>query len=94
MYHAGKNKLWIRTDDGSTWAGGHAPGAAKTMENSQARVWCGGTTATGSGDCVTVVWAIQFKPSYKGKKKTGLKCKDIHKARAKGKWKGTWTIMP
>jgi hypothetical protein len=94
LYHAGKNKLWMRTDDGSAWIGGHAPGAAATMENSQARVYCGRTTAAGSADTVTVTWAIEFKPSYKGTKKTGLKCKDIHKAKAKGKWKGTWTITP
>ena len=32
------------------------------------------------------------KPGYEGAKKTGLKCKDRHRARAKGAWKDTWTI--
>jgi uncharacterized repeat protein (TIGR01451 family) len=92
MYNARKNKLWLRTDDGSTWTGGYAPESANTMENSQAIVHCNLTAAEGSGDALNVQWAIEFKPGYTGTKKTGLKAKDVHKAKAKGKWKGTWTI--
>jgi hypothetical protein len=94
LYHARKNKLWMLADDGSTWTGGHAPGSANTLENSQARVHCDLTTIGGSGDTLSVTWAIRFKPGYTGPKKTGLMCKDIHKAKAKGAWKGTWTISP
>jgi hypothetical protein len=92
MYNAVKSKLWLRSDDGSAWTGGYAPESANTLENSQAIVHCSRTTAEGSGDTLSVTWAIEFKPGYSGAKKTGLKCKDIHKARAKGKWKGSWTI--
>jgi basic membrane protein A len=92
MYNAVKNKLWMRTDDGAVWFGGHAPGSANTMENSQAIVHCSLTTAQGAGDTLAVKWAIEFKPGYEGDKKTGLKCKDRQKAKAKGKWKGTWTV--
>jgi hypothetical protein len=94
LYNAVKNKLWMLHDSGTGWTGGDAPGTVSTMDNSQAIVLCDQTTAAGSGDTVTVVWAIEFKPGYSGAKKTGLKCKDIHKAKAKGKWKGTWTITP
>jgi hypothetical protein len=94
MYNAVKNKLWMRTDDGSAWFGGHAPESANTMENSQAIVHCNLTTMQGDGDTLSVAWAIEFKPGYTGTKKTGLKCKDRSKAKAKGKWKGTWTITP
>jgi uncharacterized repeat protein (TIGR01451 family) len=92
MYNAVKDKLWLRTDDGSTWTGGYAPESANTMENSQAKVYCGLTTAAGTGGTLSVKWAIEFKDGYTGAKKLGLKCKDRRKARAKGKWKGTWTI--
>jgi sugar lactone lactonase YvrE len=92
MYNAVKSKLWLRSDDGSAWTGGFAPESANVLENSQAIVHCSQTTAEGSGDTLSVTWAIEFKPGYSGAKKTGLKCKDIHKARAKGKWKGTWTV--
>jgi uncharacterized repeat protein (TIGR01451 family) len=92
LYNAVKDKLWLRTDDGSAWIGGHAPGSDNMMENGQAKVYSGLTTAGGAGDTLTVRWAIEFKDGYTGAKKTGLKCKDRHKARAKGKWKGAWSI--
>jgi uncharacterized repeat protein (TIGR01451 family) len=92
MYNARKDKLWLRTDDGSTWIGGYAPESANTMENSQAIVHCNLTAAEGSDDTLSVQWAIEFKAGYTGTKKLGLKAADVHKAKAKGKWKGTWTI--
>jgi hypothetical protein len=92
MYNAVKDKLWMRSDDGSAWFGGHAPGTANTMENSQAIVHCSLTTVQGEGDTLSVKWAIEFKAGYAGDKKTGLKCKDRQKARAKAKWKGAWVI--
>jgi hypothetical protein len=94
LYNAAKKKLWLRSDDGKVWTGGFAPGSANTLENNQAIVRCSLTTAQGSGDTLSVAWAIEFKPGFEGAKKTGLKCKDRNKARAKGKWKGTWTITP
>jgi uncharacterized repeat protein (TIGR01451 family) len=94
MYNAAKNKLWMRTDDGTAWSGGYAPESANTMENSQAIVHCNLTTMQGDGDTLSVTWAIEFKAGYTGAKKTGLKCKDRDKAKAKGKWMGSWTITP
>jgi uncharacterized repeat protein (TIGR01451 family) len=93
LYNAVKNRLWIRSDDGSAWLGGYAPGSVNTLENSQAKVHCALTTMQGVDDTVEVKWAIEFKAGYTGAKKTGLKCKDRDKARAKAKWKGTWTIF-
>jgi hypothetical protein len=92
LYNAAKHKLWIRSDDGMMWLGGFAPGSANVLDNGQAKVYCSLTTAQGSGDTLSVTWAIEFKPGYEGTKKLGLKCKDRQKAKAKGAWKGTWTI--
>jgi hypothetical protein len=92
MYNQVKDRLWLLDDTGSLWTGGHAPGSANTLENSQAYVYCDLTTTQGSGDTLSVTWAVEFKPGYEGNKRTGLKCKDRDKARAKGTWKGTWTI--
>jgi ABC-type transport system substrate-binding protein len=93
LYNVVKDRLWLRSDDGTVWTGGCSPGsAAAFLENSQARVYCEQTAAQGSGDTLSVTWAIEFKPSFSGTKKLGLKCKDTHKARAKAAWKGTWTI--
>jgi hypothetical protein len=92
LYNAAKDKLWLRSDDGSAWTGGFAADSANTLENSQATVHCNLTTVQGAGQTLRVTWAIEFKPGYTGAKKLGLKCKDRNKARAKGAWKGTWTI--
>jgi hypothetical protein len=91
LYDAKKDRLWIRSDDGSTWLGGDAPGSANVLENGQARVDCSLTTVHAAGDTIRVEWAICFKPTFTGTKKLGSKCKDIHLARAKGEWMGTWT---
>jgi hypothetical protein len=93
MYNRAKDRLWLRSDDGAAWTGGYAPGSANTMENSQAIVHCDLTTVEGSGDTLSVTWVIAFKPGYTGTKNLGLKCKDDAKAKARGKWKGTWTIV-
>jgi hypothetical protein len=93
LYNAAKDRLWIRSDDGATWLGGCTPGDDAFIENSQGKVHCKETRVRGSADTLGVRWAIEFKPGYTGTKKLGLKCKDRQKAKAKGAWKGTWTIQ-
>jgi hypothetical protein len=92
MYDVQNNRLWMRSDDGTAWLGGCAPWSNNTIENSQAKLYCLLTRDEGSRDTLTVRWAIKFKPDFRGAKKTGLKCTDIHDAKAQGEWKGTWNI--
>jgi hypothetical protein len=92
LYNAQKDKLWIRSNDGTGWLGGFAPGSFNTLRNDQAQVYCAQTTVQGSGDILSVRWAISFKETFTGTKKTYLKCKDVHGARGKGEEKGSWTI--
>jgi uncharacterized repeat protein (TIGR01451 family) len=92
LYNAAKDRLWLRSDDGSAWLGGCAPGTDDTIENSQAILNCKRTRQQGADDTLGLRWAIEFKPGYEGDKKTGLKCKDRSKARAKASWKGTWEV--
>jgi hypothetical protein len=92
LYDVQDNKLWMRSDDGSTWLGGYAPWSDNTIENRQAKVYCVLARAEGSGDTLSVRWAIKFKPDFRGVKKTGLKCTDLYNARAKGEWMGTWNV--
>jgi predicted nucleotidyltransferase len=94
MYNATKNKLWMMDDSGSGWMGGHSPESVDNLDNSQARVYCLYTHARRLGNRLEVTWAIRFKEGFEGAKKLGLKAKDRYKARAKAKWKGTWTIKP
>jgi hypothetical protein len=93
LYHAVESKLWLCSDDGTACSGGHAPGSANVLENRQAIVHCDQATVQGAGDTLRVTWAIEFKPAFAGIKRLGLKAKDVSKDRAKGAWKGTWTIV-
>jgi len=93
MYNAVKDRLWLLNNDATTWTGGYAPGSAHVLQNNQAKVYCWESSANGTGDTLHLTWAIEFKPDFTGDKKLGLKCKDRHKARARGQWKGTWTIV-
>jgi uncharacterized repeat protein (TIGR01451 family) len=92
LYNAKRDKLWIRSDDGSAWLGGFAPGSDNVLENSQAKVYCKKTRMRTRGDTLGVRWAIEFKSGYVGTKKLGLACRDGHNAWAKRQWKGAWTI--
>jgi hypothetical protein len=93
LYNAAKDRLWLRSDDGSQWTGGYAPGSSNVLQNSQAIVHCEQTTVQGAGDTLSVTWAIEFKPAFAGTKKLGLMARDTFGAKAKGTWKGTWTVI-
>jgi hypothetical protein len=93
LYNRNKNKLWLLDDDG-TWIGGFAPGALATAENDQAILHGALTDVGGYRYEMWVDWAIEFKPTFTGLKKLGLKAKDMSGAKAKGAWKGTFLIEP
>jgi hypothetical protein len=92
MYDVQNNKLWMRSDDGTAWLGGYALWSNNVIENRQAKVYCALTRDEGSGDTLSMRWAIKFKSDFRGVKKTGLKCTDRYNAKAKGAWIGTWNI--
>jgi hypothetical protein len=92
-YHVQKNKIRLRTDDGTGWTTACEPGSDNVLENSQARVDCSLTMVQGSADTLAVAWAIEFKLGYSGDKKLGLLCKDVLGEKARAAWKGTWTIF-
>jgi hypothetical protein len=93
LYNRHRNKLWLLDDDG-TWTGGFAPGTSELVENDQAILHCYWTDLGYYSDKFYVRWAIEFKPTFLGLKKLGLKAKDMSGAKAKGAWKGTFLIEP
>jgi hypothetical protein len=91
LYNRLKNKLWLLDSDGN-WIGGFAPGSMASAENNQA-ILVGELCETGyRGNMLSVTWAIEFKGTFCGPKKLGLKAKDMSGAKAKGAWKGTFII--
>jgi hypothetical protein len=93
LYNRHSNKMWIRSDDGLRWLGGYAPGTKTVLENGQAKVYCLFSSTYGRRVTLTVHWAIEFKKGFTGEKKLGIKCKDMHGAKATAEWKGVVTIQ-
>lgn len=75
-YDQNTDKLYLRDDNDKTWLGGYSPGSNNTIENSYAKLNCAQTTTSGSGDILTVNWAVSFKSSFGGIKTVYLAVKD------------------
>ena len=82
--------MWY--DAGASWIGGYAPETNASFGHELAILDCQESAVHTAGPEVQVRWALWFDARFSGDKKTGLKCKDANKAKAKGQWKGTWTI--
>lgn len=72
-----------------------APGAARVLSNSYARLDCGTTAITGQFDTLTVQWTITPIASFSGSLGTYqayLRAMDMSGARSDWVASGTWTL--
>lgn len=93
-YDQNADKLYMRDDTGTIWQGGYAPGSSYIIENTYARLDCSKTTVSGSGNTLTVNWAVSFKPSFTGTKNIYLAATDDTLINTGIIQKGAWTIQP
>jgi hypothetical protein len=93
VYQAQTNKIMIRNDRGTRWWGGKTVGSSNVVQNSQAKVYCNLTTVTRSGNTITVRWAVEFKPAFRGRTKMYLKARDLGGLTSALEKKGTWTVQ-
>lgn len=93
-YNQNTNRLFLRNDANTAWVNpsGDTPGSAVMLENSYAKLDCGQTTVSGSGDTLTVNWRVAFKSTFLGAKKSYLYVKDDALAYQGWRLLGTWTI--
>jgi len=91
-YEAQNNKLYLRSQDGTKWMGGFAPGSARAIQNSQVKLDCKKTKVTKSGHEVTLKWMLIFKKSYAGNKNLYLKATDLGDLSSDWQKKGTVII--
>ncbi len=92
-YNQNTNKLYLRNDANTEpWLGGFAPGSSNIIENSYVKLDCSKSTASGSGNNLTVTWNITFKSTFTGAKKLYLYVKDDYNLNSDWVQKGTWTI--
>ncbi len=86
-------KFYIADDTGRTWLGGYEPGAHVIISNSRASLDCSLSRASGSGNTLTVQFAVAPRPLFTGVKNLYMKCDD-QSGKTSGDWvkKGWWTI--
>lgn len=66
-YDVPANRIWLKSDDGSKWFGGHAPGSENFISNSQCLLSCADTKATGSGPDLAISWSLMLRQPLVGK---------------------------
>ena len=66
FYSKAANKLYMKNNAG-TQIGGTVRGVAGTIESENARIDCAATTATATGNTLTVAWRVQFRSPMQGK---------------------------
>ena len=75
-YDRATNVLQLSNDAGSGWVGSVTLGAPGTMQNSQCIVDAGASSASGSGNNLTVNLALTFKPAFAGAKNIYMRVQD------------------
>lgn len=92
-YNQNANKIYLRNDTNTAWLGGYAPGSSGTIENSQAKIMCAFSSASGSGTALTIKFYLFFKPAYSGKAYNSyLKAVDDNNNSVSWAQKGSFTV--
>ena len=63
-YSANDNQVWLRSDDDTSWLGGHAPGSGVTIENGRVAVDLASCSVGGTADTLTIHWSIRFREGF------------------------------
>jgi len=93
-YNQNGNKLYLKNNDNTQWLGSFTPGVNQIIENDYAKLDCSKTTVTGSGNTITIKWAVTFKETFAGKTyNTYVFAKDDTNAQTKWEQKGTWEVL-
>jgi hypothetical protein len=91
-YHPFQNAIYLLNDSGTAWLGGGTIGTPGTVANSQCTLDTGASSASGSGNNLTVSAALSFNSSWAGAKNTWLWVYD--RGNQTGGWQpmSTWTV--
>ncbi|MDD5448991.1 MAG: sialidase family protein [Candidatus Omnitrophica bacterium] len=92
-YDQPTNKLYLRSDNGTAWTGGFAPGSNNIISNTQGSLNCLNTTISRSGATLTIKWNVTYKAAFLGQKNMYLFARDKQGAKSDYILKGTWNIM-
>ncbi len=79
-------------DAGTNWLGPMTPGAAGTLQNSQCSVDVGNSSASGSGNSLTLNLAMTFTSSFAGTQSTWMKADDNGGQTSGWQIPGSWLV--
>lgn len=90
-YNRSTARLHLINDAGSTWLQG-TPGTSGTLQNSQCAIALGSTSASLSGNTLTLNLAVTFRPSYAGGKNIYMYAANGANVNSGWQTRGTWTV--
>ena len=90
-YNVAANQINLAQNSGTAWVSA-TPGAATTLQNSQCSLNVAATTATLSGNTLTLTLPMTFLPAYAGAKNIYLYAADISGSNSGWQQPGTWTV--
>jgi PQQ enzyme repeat len=90
-YNVAANQINLLNDAATAWQPA-MPGAATTLQNSQCSVAMASSSATLSGNTLTLDLAITFQPAFAGSNNIYLYAFDVSGANSGWQQPGTWTV--
>ncbi|MDQ3815151.1 MAG: hypothetical protein M3347_14585, partial [Armatimonadota bacterium] len=91
-YDRSTNKLYLMNDSSTGFTGGFAPGSNNSISNSQGTLNCAATTASISGNTLTINWSFTPATGFVGNKALFLYVRDTTNLFDGWDHFGTWNI--
>jgi hypothetical protein len=93
MYDVTLNQFFMINEAGRAWLGPISPGSSSTLQNGQCILSGAGSSASGSGNTLTVKANISFQASYAGAKGLYLYARNMS-INTGFVSMGSWTVTP
>jgi hypothetical protein len=91
-YSRAANRIYLKNDTGSAWSAPIVLGSSATLQNSQCTVNGSGSSATASGNNLTVNVALTFQGAFEESKTNYLYAQDTSGSASGWQAKGSWTV--
>jgi hypothetical protein len=92
-YVPATGELELLNNAGSAWSAGIAPGGSGSVSNGQCILEGSGSSATASGDTLTVVFNVEFQNSFEGTMKIWLYAVNDQSENSGLNYRGTYTVV-
>jgi hypothetical protein len=86
------NQIQLLNDGGTAWSSPLTLGTAGTLQNSQCILDAGLSSSSGTGNTLTVVLRLTFKPAFAGGKSNYLLANDLGNGNSTWVSRGSWTV--